>query len=133
MTKHSLKQILCETKILRTFLSGLMFILGTPLSVQCLSGVAAGTDCACLVVALVCISVICVCHTASTHVWCSEKVLQYYESQARSNNNRGREAACHCMAELVRKLESPAILPYLSRIMKALLSAFRDDSWPVSV
>ena len=118
-----------------------MFILGTPLSLQCLSGVAAGTDCACLVVALVCISIICVCHTASTHVrhtasthvWCSEKVLQYYESQARSNNNRGREAACHCMAELVRKLESPAILPYLSRIMKALLSAFRDDSWPVSV
>ncbi len=77
--------------------------------------------------------VICVCHSTLTHVWCSEKVLQYYESQARSNNNRGREAACHCMAELVRKLESPAILPYLSRIMKALLSAFRDDSWPVSV
>ncbi|DBA94489.1 hypothetical protein WJX77_006689 [Trebouxia sp. C0004] len=62
---------------------------------------------------------------------CLPQVLQYYESQARSNNNRGREAACHCMAELVRKLESPAILPYLSRIMKALLSAFRDDSWPV--
>jgi len=72
-------------------------------------------------------------HSVSTHVWCPEKVLQYYESQARSNNNRGREAACHCMAELVRKLESPAILPYLSRIMKALLSAFRDDSWPVNV
>ena len=71
-------------------------------------------------------------HSVSTHVWCPEKVLQYYESQARSNNNRGREAACHCMAELVRKLESPAILPYLPRIMKALLSAFRDDSWPVS-
>ncbi len=60
------------------------------------------------------------------------QVLQYYESQARTNNNRGREAACHCMAELVRKLHSSAILPYLNRIMKALLSAFRDDSWPVS-
>ena len=59
------------------------------------------------------------------------QVLQYYESQARTNNNRGREAACHCMAELVRKLEPSAILPYLPRILKALLSAFRDDSWPV--
>ena len=60
------------------------------------------------------------------------QVLQYYEAQARTNNNRGREAACHCMAELVRKLEGPAISPYLDRIMKALLAAFKDDSWPVS-
>lgn len=60
------------------------------------------------------------------------QVLQYYEAQARTNNNRGREAACHCMAELVRKLQPDAILPYLNRILKALISAFRDDSWPVS-
>lgn len=59
-------------------------------------------------------------------------MLQYYEAQARTNNNRGREAACQCMAELVRKLDSNAILPYLNRMLKALLSAFRDDSWPVS-
>lgn len=60
------------------------------------------------------------------------QVLQYYEAQARTNNNRGREAACHCMAELVRKLQPDAILPYLNRILKALISTFRDDSWPVS-
>ena len=62
---------------------------------------------------------------------CCLQVLTYYEAQARSNNNRGREAACHCMAELVRKLDSSAVLPFLQRIMRALLSAFRDDSWPV--
>ncbi|KAL3162831.1 hypothetical protein ABBQ32_009285 [Trebouxia sp. C0010 RCD-2024] len=59
------------------------------------------------------------------------QVLQYYEAQARTNNNRGREAACHCMAELVRKMQPDAILPYLNHILKALVSAFRDDSWPV--
>ena len=36
------------------------------------------------------------------------------------------------MAELVRKLQPDAILPYFNRILKALISAFRDDSWPVS-
>lgn len=59
-------------------------------------------------------------------------MLQYYEAQARSNNNRSREAACHSLAELVRKLDGHAILPHMQRIMKGLLSAFRDDSWPVN-
>lgn len=59
------------------------------------------------------------------------QVLQYYEVQARSNNNRGREAACHCLAELVRKLEPPLIQPHLQRIHRTLLTCFKDDSWPV--
>lgn len=62
---------------------------------------------------------------------CFAQVLKYYEAQARSNNNRGREAACHCLAELVRKLEPTVIQPYLGRIHRTLLTCFKDDSWPV--
>ena len=58
-------------------------------------------------------------------------MLKYYEGQARTNNNRGREAACHCLAELVRKLEAATIQPHLERIHRTLLTCFKDDSWPV--
>lgn len=41
-----------------------------------------------------------------------------------------REAACASIAECAAKLDSSLLLPYLSKLLKALFACFGDDSWP---
>ncbi|KAK9823094.1 hypothetical protein WJX72_000228 [[Myrmecia] bisecta] len=62
---------------------------------------------------------------------CAPQVVAYYTLQSKTNNYCVREAACNCMAELATKIDKAAVQPFLPRIMRALISCFRDDSWPV--
>ncbi|XP_065058563.1 uncharacterized protein LOC135686289 [Rhopilema esculentum] len=60
-----------------------------------------------------------------------KNVVEFYVSQTLSDNHAVREAACHCMAELASKIESEAVMPYVSTLLNALLVCFKDESWPV--
>lgn len=58
-------------------------------------------------------------------------VVEYYIQQSRANNHAVREAACACMAEFMTKVDKSAAAPHVRRMLTALLSCFKDASWPV--
>lgn len=58
-------------------------------------------------------------------------MVAHYTLQAKTNNYCVREAACSCMAELATKIDAGAVRPFLPKLMRTLLTCFRDDSWPV--
>eukprot|EP00899_Mesostigma_viride_P016795 jgi/Mesvir1/25116/Mv21577-RA.2 len=58
-------------------------------------------------------------------------VVAYYVSQSRADNHAVREAACHCMAELMSKIEREAVKPHVPTLLGALIDCFKDASWPV--
>uniref|UniRef100_A0A061QRH4 Arm repeat-containing protein n=1 Tax=Tetraselmis sp. GSL018 TaxID=582737 RepID=A0A061QRH4_9CHLO len=61
----------------------------------------------------------------------ANEVVSYYIAQSKANNHAVREAACACIAELMVKVDSDAVRPHVSRLLGALLLAFKDASWPV--
>eukprot|EP00887_Chlorella_sp_A99_P007146 scaffold2.g7146.t1 len=62
---------------------------------------------------------------------CAPAVVSYYVEQSKADNHAVREAACECMGELLAKVDREAVLPHVPRLLRALLSCFRDASWPV--
>ena len=62
---------------------------------------------------------------------CAPTVVSYYVEQSKANNHAVREAACACIAELMCKVDKPAVAPHVPRLLRALLTCFRDASWPV--
>ncbi|KAA0185046.1 Soluble guanylate cyclase 88E [Fasciolopsis buskii] len=59
-----------------------------------------------------------------------ESALDYYIHQTGADDHAIREAACASIAECAAKLDSSLLLPYLSKLLKALFACFGDDSWP---
>lgn len=59
------------------------------------------------------------------------QVVDYYISQSKANNHAVREAACACIAELMEKVDRPAVSPHVPALLKALIMCFKDMSWPV--
>ncbi|KAM7535399.1 hypothetical protein Aperf_G00000091356 [Anoplocephala perfoliata] len=64
-----------------------------------------------------------------THI--IQPTLDYYVEQSRTDNHAVREAACACMAEVGIKLPRDILRPHLNRLLEALITCFKDDSWPV--
>lgn len=67
-------------------------------------------------------------------VWvakCAPTVVSYYVEQSKANNHAVREAACACIAEFMSKVDRDAVAPHVPRLLRALLTCFRDASWPV--
>ena len=62
---------------------------------------------------------------------CAPQVVSYYVEQSKADNHAVREAACECIGELLAKVDHVAVLPHVARLLRALLSCFRDASWPV--
>nr|CCA23759.1 conserved hypothetical protein [Albugo laibachii Nc14] len=58
----------------------------------------------------------------------ADYIVDYYVEMT---NHCVREAACHCIAELVSKVDPDAIRKHAQRLMVALLTCFRDSSWIV--
>lgn len=55
----------------------------------------------------------------------------YYVQQSSSSNYAVREAACHCMGELVTKVNPARVAPEVGGVLRALLPAMGDVNWPV--
>lgn len=67
-------------------------------------------------------------------VWvarCAPSVVSYYVEQSKANNHAVREAACACIAELMCKVDRGAVAPHVPRLLRALVTCFKDASWPV--
>jgi len=62
------------------------------------------------------------------HIEC---IVQYYRMQAEADNHAVREAACHCISELSRKVDREAVKPHVRDLLDALIACFKDESWPV--
>eukprot|EP00775_Hariotina_reticulata_P005826 gene5826-6067_t len=58
-------------------------------------------------------------------------VVFYHISQSKASNHVVREAACAVIAELMDKVERPAVAPHVPDLLRALLLCFKDSSWPV--
>nr|CAH8826961.1 unnamed protein product [Trichobilharzia regenti] len=57
--------------------------------------------------------------------------VDYYIKQSDADNHAVREAACASMAEIVMKLDPQLLLPFVDKLLNALLVCFGDESWPV--
>eukprot|EP01064_Diplonema_japonicum_P002273 TRINITY_DN11451_c1_g1_i1.p1 TRINITY_DN11451_c1_g1~~TRINITY_DN11451_c1_g1_i1.p1 ORF type:complete len:535 (+),score=114.80 TRINITY_DN11451_c1_g1_i1:60-1607(+) len=55
--------------------------------------------------------------------------VAYYAAQVKEKNHAVREAACHCIAELVSKV--PGVEPHIETLLKLIDEACDDPSWPV--
>merc|ERR1719219_3023610 len=60
----------------------------------------------------------------------SQTVL-YYQASAGSDCPGVREAAAHCMTELVSKLEPAMVEPQVSGLLDSLSVCLEDEDWPV--
>ncbi|XP_062503877.1 uncharacterized protein LOC134180707 isoform X2 [Corticium candelabrum] len=58
-------------------------------------------------------------------------MVDYYIEQTTSDNHAVREAACACIAELGSKIGASFVQPYVLRLLPALVTCFKDESWPV--
>uniref|UniRef100_A0A7I4BI56 TOG domain-containing protein n=1 Tax=Physcomitrium patens TaxID=3218 RepID=A0A7I4BI56_PHYPA len=58
-------------------------------------------------------------------------VLDYYIVQSTAQNHLVKEAACHCMAELLWKIDPERIGSLVPRVLTTLMSCFKDPSWAV--
>ncbi len=58
-------------------------------------------------------------------------MVQFYARQLKVLNHEVREAACEGFAELVAKIDAAAVRPLLLQILRCLLAATKDGSWPV--
>jgi HEAT repeat protein len=60
-----------------------------------------------------------------------DSVVAYYISQSGADNHAVREAACICIAELGKKIDSSLLRGFVRDLMPTLIGCFKDDSWPV--
>lgn len=60
-----------------------------------------------------------------------DSVVFYYVLQAQADNHAVREAACHCISELARKVNRKAVESHVRQLLDALIACFKDESWPV--
>ena len=60
----------------------------------------------------------------------SQTVL-YYQASAGSDCPGVREAAAHCMSELVSKVEPRTVAPHVPRLLDSLSVSGEDEAWPV--
>eukprot|EP01059_Diplonema_ambulator_P000016 TRINITY_DN10005_c0_g1_i3.p1 TRINITY_DN10005_c0_g1~~TRINITY_DN10005_c0_g1_i3.p1 ORF type:complete len:330 (+),score=36.33 TRINITY_DN10005_c0_g1_i3:35-991(+) len=58
-----------------------------------------------------------------------EHFVKYYGEQIKEKNHAVREAACHCVAELVTKV--PGVGKYVGVLLNMIDEACDDPSWPV--
>jgi hypothetical protein len=64
-------------------------------------------------------------------LWWLHQVVFYYISQSKASNHAVREASCAVIAELMDKVDRPAVAPHVPDLLRALLLCFKDSSWPV--
>ncbi len=57
--------------------------------------------------------------------------VAYYIAQSKANNHAVREAACACIAELMEKVDKAAAARHVPALLRALVTCFKDMSWPV--
>jgi len=57
--------------------------------------------------------------------------VSHYIEQSKANNHAVREAACACLAEIAAKVPKERHAEHTPAALSALLSCFRDESWPV--
>lgn len=62
---------------------------------------------------------------------CIDVVLDYYIAQSTAQNHLVKEAACHCMAELLGKIDPERIGSLVPRVLTTLMNCFKDPSWAV--
>lgn len=62
---------------------------------------------------------------------CVDVVLDYYIAQSAAQNHLVKEAACHCMAELLGKIDPERIGSLVPRVLTTLMNCFKDPSWVV--
>ncbi|KAG0607263.1 hypothetical protein M758_8G014500 [Ceratodon purpureus] len=62
---------------------------------------------------------------------CVDVVLEYYIAQSTAQNHLVKEAACHCMAELLGKIDPERIGSLVPRVLTTLMNSFKDPSWAV--
>jgi hypothetical protein len=60
-----------------------------------------------------------------------DNFLDYYVTHASAENRLVREAACHCIAELLVKIDPERIKPLISQVLATLMGCFKDSSWAV--
>ncbi|XP_046981856.1 uncharacterized protein LOC124551038 isoform X1 [Schistocerca americana] len=62
-----------------------------------------------------------------------EAAVAYYEKVAldADGDAAAREASCSCFGEVAAKLSHCVVRPHTGRMLKVLLTCFRDDCWPV--
>jgi hypothetical protein len=57
--------------------------------------------------------------------------VDFYLAQSQADNHAVREAACACIAELGSKVDTGCLGKHVPSLLKGLMEAFQDDSWPV--
>lgn len=70
-----------------------------------------------------------------------DSVIEAYVAESQATNHAVREAACHCMSELISRIAGTAAddspfrchftAPRCQLLLEALLEGFQDESWPV--
>lgn len=59
------------------------------------------------------------------------QVVAYYIAQTKAANLSTREAACEVIAELFDKVDPVSVAPCVPQLLRALITAFKDEAWPV--
>ena len=57
--------------------------------------------------------------------------IDIYCDQSKAENSGVREATCYGIAELVEKIPSSILTPYINDLTVTILNCFQDKSWPV--
>ncbi|KAG6555724.1 hypothetical protein Mapa_002962 [Marchantia paleacea] len=58
-------------------------------------------------------------------------VVEHYISQSAAENPQVRESTCHCMGELMVKIDHQKIRPHVQSLIVALMNCYQDLSWTV--
>ncbi|XP_040569978.1 uncharacterized protein [Lepeophtheirus salmonis] len=59
------------------------------------------------------------------------EIINCYNESADADNHAVREAACHCITEMVKKINPKVLEPFVPVLLNTLIKCFKDDSWPV--
>ena len=58
-------------------------------------------------------------------------IIQHYIHMSKAQNHMVCEASCHALSEIISKIASTVVSPYIPVITTAILSCLSDPSWPV--
>jgi hypothetical protein len=60
-------------------------------------------------------------------------IVPYYIAHTKVHNYEMREAACHCIGELMAKIDATAVGPYVEEMLDALIAVLHGSTWPVRI
>jgi hypothetical protein len=60
-------------------------------------------------------------------------IVPYYIAHTKVHNHEMREAACHCIGELMAKIDAAAVGPHVEGMLDALVAVLKGSTWPVRI